>query len=173
MNSWYMVTVIGEDQAGIVSAISRVLFEHDCNLGETSMSRLGGTFTIMMMVNSAEGLKGLESILRPVTQTLGLHLHIDAIRAHMHDHGTTNVQIRVFGADRPGIVAEVTSALAAAGLNILDLDSELAGSADVPVYVMIIDGYAMNGIDQIERHLQPLRASGIDVTLSAVDTMVG
>lgn len=173
MTNWFMVTIVGEDRAGIVSAITSALSEHGCNLGETSMVRLGGNFTIMMMVSSGEGVSGLENILRPVAHKLGLHLHIDAIHAHLHDHREADVQIRVFGADRVGIVAEVTDALARSGLNILDLNSEVAGSASEPVYVMVIDGRAEQGVDKIEQSLSDLQATGIEATVTPLDTMIG
>lgn len=173
MKNWYMVTLIGEDKSGIVAEVSKALFENECNLGETSMSRLGGNFTIMMMVSFSEGIPGLETILRPVAHKLALHLHIDSIHAHLHDHQEPDVQIRVFGGDRTGIVADVTGALADAGLHILDLNSEIAGTGDEPVYVMILDGYAEQGVDALEAGLSAIRESGIEVTVTPLETMVG
>ncbi|MCW8983520.1 MAG: amino acid-binding protein, partial [Gammaproteobacteria bacterium] len=41
MNNWYMVTLVGRDQKGIVSRVTKALFEGGCNLGEASMMRLG------------------------------------------------------------------------------------------------------------------------------------
>lgn len=173
MHQWYMVTLIGEDRIGIVASISRALYENECNLGETSMVRLGGNFSIMMMVSSTEGVTGLEKILRPVAHELSLHLHIDTIRAHLHERLEPDIQVRVFGADRIGIVAEVTGALAEHGLHILDLNSEVAGTGDEPVYIMVLDGYAEQGIEAIDAALEPIRQSGIEVTVTPIDTMVG
>lgn len=173
MNNWFMITIVGEDKIGIVAAISRALSDHGCNLGETSMVRLGGNFSIMMMVSSGEGVTGLEKILRPVTHDLSLHLHIDAIHAHLHDRREPDVRIRVFGADRTGIVADVTGVLARSGLHILDLNSEVAGTGDKPVYVMVLDGFAEQGIEAIEDGLASIRDSGIEVTVTPIDTMVG
>lgn len=168
-----MVTLIGEDKIGIVASISRTLFENGCNLGEASMVRLGGNYSIMMMVSSTEGVAGLEKILHPVAHDLSLHLHIDTIHAHLHDHREPDVQVRVFGADRAGIVAEVTGVLAQCGLHILDLNSEVAGTGDKPVYIMVLDGYAEQGVDAIDAALEPFRKSGIEVTVTPLDTMVG
>ena len=50
MKHWYMLTLVGKDRSGIVAHISAALFDGGCNLGEASMIRLGGNFTIMMMV---------------------------------------------------------------------------------------------------------------------------
>ena len=50
MSHWYMVTLVGKDRPGIVAHVTNALYEEGCNLGETSMLRLGGNFSIMMMV---------------------------------------------------------------------------------------------------------------------------
>ena len=127
----------------------------------------------MMMVDSTGGVTGLEKILRPVAHDLALHLHIDTIHAHLHDRREPDVQVQVFGADRAGIVAEVTGILAECGLHILDLNSEVAGTGDEPVYIMVLDGYAEQGIEAIDAALAPVRDSGIEVTVTPIDTMVG
>ena len=48
MKQWFMLTVIGSDQAGIVSGLTGALYQAGANLGEASMARLGGNFTIML-----------------------------------------------------------------------------------------------------------------------------
>ena len=62
-NNWYMLTVVGKDKPGIVASISEVLFDAGCNFGEASMSRLGGNFTIMLMVQYEGGMQHLEEII--------------------------------------------------------------------------------------------------------------
>ena len=170
---WYMLTLIGEDKPGIVAAVTQALFEQGLNLGETSMLRLGGNFTIMMMVKGAEGEASLRKRLDPVIEAQGMCLHIDPIRAHLHEHLLPNIQVTVSGADRAGIVAQVTAALAAAGFNILDLESDVAGTEAKPVYIMQIAGVADQPVEKIESALQPLRAQGVDVNVSAIETYIG
>ena len=81
MSNWYMLTLVGKDQAGIVAKLTTALFEAGCNLGETSMIRLGNNFTVMMMVDSPEGEARLRTVLQPVIDQLQLALHIDADRS--------------------------------------------------------------------------------------------
>ena len=45
-----MLALVGKDRPGIVAEVTHVLYEMKGNLGETSMVRLGGNFTIMLMV---------------------------------------------------------------------------------------------------------------------------
>jgi glycine cleavage system transcriptional repressor len=170
---WYMLTLIGEDRRGIVAAITEALFELGLNLGETSMLRLGGNFTIMMMVSGPQAEQELRARLQPVIDAQGMTLHIDPIEARLHEHLVPNLHVSVSGADRAGIVAQVTAALAEAGFNILDLESDVAGSPQKPVYIMQIAGIADVPVDALERALDPLRRAGVDVSVSAIQTYIG
>lgn len=49
MKRWHMLTVVGRDRAGIVAALTDTLYRGGANLGEASMTRLGGNFTIMQI----------------------------------------------------------------------------------------------------------------------------
>lgn len=173
MKRWYMLTLVGQDRPGIVAALTDALYQAGANLGETSMARLGGNFTIMMMAESEMTDVSLRHALEPATRAFGLHSHVDAIEGHLHQHLEPNVQVTVHGADRPGIVAQVTAALAAAGFNILDLDSDVGGSAESPIYVMAIDGYIAGGAGALDQPLATLRAQGIDARAVSIDTLVG
>ncbi len=170
MSEWKMLTLVGEDRPGIVSRITRTLFELGCALGETSMIRLGGNFTIMMMV-SGDG--EIQAQLPPVAESLGLRMHLDPISGGLHQHRFANYQVRVSGADRPGIVAQVTGALADAGFNILELESDVAGSEQKPVYIMQIQGYSEALLEDLEGAVNAVSGGDVDVTLSPIETLIG
>lgn len=170
---WHMLTLIGEDKPGIVAGVTRALFDHGLNLGETSMLRLGGNFTIMMMVAGTDDESRLQRELKPVIESLGMCLHIDPIQARLHEHVLPNIQVTVSGADRAGIVADVTGVLAASGFNILDLESDVAGTAARPVYIMQISGVAEVPVETVEAALQPLRDRGVDVNVNPIETYIG
>lgn len=172
-DNWYMLTLIGEDKPGIVAAITNALFELGMNLGETSMIRLGGNFTVMMMVSGAREENDLRDQLKPVLEAQGMCLHVDPIEAHLHEHLLPNIQVTVSGADRAGIVSQVTAALAGCGLNILDLESDVAGTKDKPVYIMQIAGIADVPVETIENALATLRDDGVDVNVNAIETYIG
>lgn len=173
MKPWFMLTVVGRDQPGIVARITTRLFDGGCNLGEASMARLGGNFTIMLMVQCDGAAAALERLLAPEAEALGLRVHVDAIEGHLHEHVVPDVRISVFGADRAGIVAQVTTALAAAGFNVLDLESDVAGTERKPVYIMHIEGCATRGVAALEKALDAVRREGIEVRLVPIDTLIG
>lgn len=172
MDNWFMLTLVGQDRPGIVAKLTHALYEGGCNLGEASMMRLGGNFTIMLMVRYAGRAKHLAELINPVSESLDLHLHIDAIKAELHKHLQPDVRISVYGADRPGIVSEVTGALAEAGLHILDLESDVAGSEQAPIYIMHIEGHAAEGVDSLRAALEIMDTRGIETTLSDIDTLI-
>lgn len=173
MDKWFMLTLVGEDRPGIVAKLTHALFDGGCDLGEASMMRLGGNFTIMLMVKYEGRLKQLEELVAPVAESLGLHLHVDHIKAHLHQHLEPDVRISVYGADRPGIVSEVTGALAEAGLHILDLESDVGGTATAPIYIMTIEGHAAEGVDSLRAALEIVATRGIDVRLQEIETLIG
>ena len=173
MNHWYMLTLTGADQPGIVASVTRALYERGWNLGEASMLRLGGNFTIMMMVGNVEQADELQQALSRVVEDMGLSLHIDAMQGGLHQHVPPNIMVRVSGADQAGIVARVTGALAEAGFNILDLESDVAGTREQPVYIMQIAGVATVPLESLEQALSDLRDQGIEVNLSPIEMLVG
>jgi glycine cleavage system transcriptional repressor len=173
VSDWKMLTLVGEDRPGIVAQVTAALYRAGWNLGEASMIRLGGNFTIMMMVSGQGSGKALEQLLQPVSQSLGLQVHVDAIGGGLHRHLVPNLQVRVVGADRAGIVAKVTGALAEAGFNILDLESDVAGTEQKPVYIMLIQGYAAATVEALQQAVDAIGESDMEVQVSAVETLIG
>jgi len=173
MKNWFMLALVGQDRVGIVAQITDALYRGGCNLGETSMLRLGTSFTMMMMVNTQLDENTLISIIQPTAEKLGLHLHIDQIEGELHPHPEPDVKIVVHGADRAGIVAQVTGELAKAGLNIVDLETGVGGSDKKPFYFMQIEGIATQGMETLQLALEKLKETlqgNIDINLSPLET---
>lgn len=173
MRHWYMLTIVGSDQPGIVAKITQSLYQADCQLGEASMIRLGGNFTIMLMVASSHDDIYLTKVLSPICQSHLLTAHWDKIEGKLHDHPTPDALITVSGADRPGIIAQVTEALFSAGMDILDLTSDVAGTEESPLYIMQIEGVSKDGIETLEAKVKPLLPEHIDVKIKAIDFLLG
>jgi glycine cleavage system transcriptional repressor len=173
MSNWYMLTLVGADRPGITAAVTQALFDNGMNLGEASMLRLGGNFTMMLMVSGADDADAVAAALAPVAERFGLKVHVDPIDGKLHEHIEPNLHIRVSGADRAGIVARVTGALAEAGLNILDLSSDVAGSGDRPVYIMQIEGVADADAETLQAAVAGLADEGVEVTIQSMQTLLG
>ena len=175
MSNWYMLTLVGRDRPGIVAEVTNILFDAGCQLGEASMMRLGGNFTVMLMVQTEQQQSALESLLQEKLTPLELRLHIDPIEGHLHEHIVPDVCVSVHGADRPGIVADVTRVLQQQNFHILDLESDVGGTEAKPIYIMHIEGKAQSDLSLLDKELEPLRkagADGIDVKVTPIETLV-
>jgi len=172
MNEWKMLTLVGQDKPGIVAEISSVLFDAGAQLGEASMMRLGGNFTIMLMVKSEQSIEALEQKILPVAKKLALNVSLQAIEAHLHQHEIPNTRITVYGADRPGIVAQTTTGLLEAGFNIMDLESDVAGDEADPIYIMYIEGIAKEGPEALETAMEQVKMQGVNIDITPIDVMI-
>ena len=174
MGNWYMLTLVGKDRPGIVAEVSQVLFEAGGNLGEASMARLGGNFTVMLMLQIDAEKEKIENLLQPLGKKLGLFFHIDEIVGTLHHHVEPNFRLSVHGADQTGIVAMVTSVLAEIKFNILNLESDVGGSPKKPIYIMHIEGFADCSHSSLEKSIKPLiNEKNIIIHLVPIDTMMG
>jgi len=171
MGKWHMLTIVGEDRPGIVAGVTEALFEGGCNLGETSMIRIGGNFTIMMMADYAGSPESLKAMLKPVAESLSLRVHVDLIEGKLHSHVEPDVVITLSGADKAGIVAKAAGALFEAGLNILHLESDVAGTDDKPIYIMHIEGVAQKGVEPLQAALDGVSKEGVETSIKPIDTL--
>lgn len=168
MKKWSVLTLVGADRSGIVAGVTKALATADCELGETSMMQMGGNFSMMLRVRHDN--IDLASTLSEVCEQLKLHLHIDDDVDAVDQIKEPDVNITVYGADRSGIVAEVTSVLADAGLNIIDLETAVAGKADKPIYVMTMEGIAAQGVEALQTAAKNI-SQGIELNITPIQTL--
>jgi glycine cleavage system transcriptional repressor len=155
------LTAVGVDQPGIVAELSAVLMELGCNLEDSSMSILRGNFAVLLIAALPDGLgaPAVEEALAPAAEELDLvvsvrPLHPGGSGPHgANSGGADDTQegqtyaFSVHGADRPGIVHQVTRALAGVGGNVIDLSTRLVGAPGEPVYVLTITVGFPDGVD--------------------------
>lgn len=160
MDQWYMLSLVGKDRPGLVAQVSAGLCKAGCNLGDSSMARLGSNFSIMVMVQWAGSQDQLQAIVQPLCRDLGLTPHIDKLEGGLEHHVEPDVRISVYAGDRLGIVEDVTTALAEAGLNILHLDSNIDQDQESKgtTYYLHIEGTVSQGLDPLYAALDRLTA---------------
>jgi len=139
------LSALGADRPGIVAAVSAVLVDLGCNLEDSTMTNLQGHFAVMLVVAAPDGVSAgaLEDALGAVAGEFELVVAVRPLEdapppGAASGTGTEPWTIAVHGADRPGIVRDVTGALAGAGGNVVDLSTHLVGGAGAPVYVMTL-----------------------------------
>ena len=122
------MTVISPDRTGLVESIARTVAEHGGNWLESRMCRLGGEFAGILRVEIPAGKKPalLDAIQK--LQTGGLQILVRADQAAATTATGRQTTLEIVGSDRPGIVREITSALARAGVNVEEFSSEVASA---------------------------------------------
>ncbi len=123
------MTVIGEDRPGLVDSVAGLVAEHGGNWLESRMSRLGGQFAGILRVevppereqSLVVALEGLAS------RGLSVVVHPDQLRPRPQTERLSVLEI--VGQDRPGIVRQISHALAGFGVNVEELETECASAA--------------------------------------------
>lgn len=134
------------------------------------MALLGGHFATMLIVAVPDDtdLGNLERALAQATQDMDLVLSVRPVAEAPPGHLEGRPYLlTVYGADRPGIVADVTGALAARGVNITDLATHVT---EDHVYVMLIELTLPPGADDasVEADLKAA-ASGVDISFHPIE----
>jgi glycine cleavage system regulatory protein len=123
-----VMTVISPDRTGVVEAIARTVADHGGNWLESRMCRLGGEFAGILRVEiPAEKKSALLDALQKL-QSNGLQIVIRADPPAAAAAAGRQTRLEIVGNDRPGIVREITRALARAGVNVEEFSSEVVSA---------------------------------------------
>jgi glycine cleavage system regulatory protein len=118
-----VLTVIGRDRPGLVSAVSDTVAAGGGNWLDTRMASLSGQFAGMLLVAIAsEKVDALVASLRKL-ETQGLRFIIEKSDDPTPIAGRT-LRLELVGLDRPGIVRDISHVLAAQNVSIAELESE-------------------------------------------------
>jgi glycine cleavage system regulatory protein len=125
-----VMTIIGRDRPGLVRAVAALVAEQGGNWLESRMSRLGGQFAGILRVEvPAEREAALVDALRGLQASPGLSV---VVHPDQRKTPASSGQLRfleVVGQDRPGIVRQISQALADRGVNVEELHTECSSAA--------------------------------------------
>ena len=122
-----VMTIIGPDRTGLVESVARTVADHGGNWLESRMCRLGGEFAGILRVEvSAEKKSALLEALQKIS---GLKVIVHAGETKISAAGARQTKLEIIGQDRPGIVHEISAALARAGVNVEEFSSEVVSGA--------------------------------------------
>ncbi len=128
MERFLVLTVIGEDKPGLVERLAQTIAGHDGNWLESRMVHLAGRFAGVLRVSVPP------TSMDPLTQALE-RLGADGLKV-VCEPGTQPrgrlrpVRLELMGADHPGIVRDISTALARRRVNVEDLHT---GRVDAPM----------------------------------------
>ncbi|GAA3826092.1 glycine cleavage system protein R [Nocardioides panacisoli] len=128
MSNLHAVTVLGHDRPGIIAATTAALADLGLNIEDSTMTLLRGHFAMMLLCAGAVDDGAIEAALAPLTADGDLDVAVRPVTDQpAHAGAASSWVLTVHGGDRAGIVSTVVGQVAAAGGNITDLTTRLAG----------------------------------------------
>ena len=165
-----VITLLSNDQPGIVKQLADVISTHKGNWLESRMSQLAGKFAGILKVSidnphSDTLIEALKQLGDSGIQVLVEHADQLAV-----DQGKT-LTFELVGADRMGIVSEISQAFSEKGINIDELETHCSSMpwSGEPLFEANGLLIAPNDIDteQLMEHLDAIEDKlGVDITLT-------
>ena len=129
MSTSIVLTIIADDQPGIIETVSKVLKKHDGNWTQSSMSSLAGQFAGILLAsvpgdNTNACLAGLKAL-----EAEGLRI---IVRTSSDETLAANVEeysLQLVGNDRPGIVHDITRILASHKASVINLETSVEAAS--------------------------------------------
>jgi methionyl-tRNA formyltransferase len=129
MTASLVITAIGPDRPGIVNQLSDVARAHGANWAGSRMANLAGQFAGMVHFEVAEAnAEKLAAALRAL-ESPDLRIVIAKSAAAALAAPSRKVRLELVGHDRPGIVRDLSQALADRGVSIDELHTEVVDAA--------------------------------------------
>lgn len=128
MSAMMVFTFIGADKPGLVEKLAQTVGSHGGNWLESRMSELAGQFAGIVSVAVSEAQL---PILRAALMRLSgeeMTIVVATSRPRGIDDGCRNLKLSILGNDRPGIVREVSTALAGRSINVSEMNTTISSA---------------------------------------------
>ncbi|HEY9080890.1 glycine cleavage system protein R [Magnetovibrio sp.] len=140
MTTTALVSIIGPDRVGLVSAITGRLFDLGADLGDTSFAVLGGgaEFTAICEFSGGMELEVLQAELEALPELVDAEVKVSRFElSSMHPASETITHtITVSGGDSPGLMARLCEVFQQFDANIVRLNSERVPGVGQRQYVI-------------------------------------
>ncbi len=129
----FIISVLGEDQPGIIAAITQTLFEQDFNIEDVSQTILQNQFSGIFISSGPQHIspQELQDALQKHTQRFKLHFHVRNLKSRAMAWTTCDCEpfvITTRGPDQKGLVSRITALLAAYNVNVTQLQAVFRGA---------------------------------------------
>lgn len=129
MTASLVMTVVGPDRPGLVETLARTLAAHEANWLESRMASLAGIFAGILLAAVPEANVETLSAALKALESQGLKVTIEKSAAEASQQDLRLFQLELVGQDRPGIVRDVSRALAALHVNVDELHTEVSDAS--------------------------------------------
>ena len=125
-----VLTVIGNDTSGLVDALADPIAHHGGSWDRSHMARLAGQFAGIVVVSVPdENVTALQASLDGLNAQGLLDVQVAIASSSTEDVRAENVlRLELIGQDRPGIISEISAALATRNVSILELETRTSSA---------------------------------------------
>ncbi len=129
MNTSIVLTIIADDQPGIIETVSDVLNKHGGNWTQSSMSSLAGQFAGILLA-SVPGDKTDACLAElKALEAEGLRIIVRTSSEKTRTENVEEISMQLVGNDRPGIVHDITRVLAAHNVSVINLETSVEAAS--------------------------------------------
>jgi len=123
-----VLTILGLDRPGLVEAVSQTIADHGGSWRESRMARLAGRFAGVLLVSVDEAqAEKLTSALCGLEST-GLSVVVERSAEAEAAGELRALVLDLVGHDRPGIVRDISGALAQRRVNVIELHTHVSSA---------------------------------------------
>lgn len=124
-NTRLVLSALGEDQPGILDALSSTILESGCNIVDSRMTVLGGDFAILLLVDGNwSNMAKLENQLPGLGERLGLTITHRRTARRPQRKDLLPYSVDVVTLDQPGIVHNLSGFFSSRHINIQEMVTE-------------------------------------------------
>ncbi len=125
MSTFLILSVVGPDRPGLLETLSQAVANHQGSWLESRMTRLAGQFAGIVRVSVPES--SVDALTRTLQSLESKRLQVGVVRSEPEAPASDARELRleILGSDRPGIVRDISRALAARGINVEELRTEI------------------------------------------------
>lgn len=120
----FTLTCIGDDRAGLVSDLSGPIHAHGASWTRSQMARLGGKFAGILLIDVPDTKADALAADLAALKDVGLVVTLERTDEPAPE-SALRWNLELLGADRPGIVSEVSAVLAREGVSIEELATDV------------------------------------------------
>lgn len=118
-----VITFISDDRPGLVEKLSQMVQQRDGNWLESKMAQLSGKFTGIVEISLPDEQVSLLTEELKALSSEGISLLAEAVASEPPQAQLNSGEVSILGLDRPGIVKEISTALATLNINVEEFHS--------------------------------------------------
>ena len=130
MRKHLVMTLVGPDHIGIVDRVTKKILEFHGNVEESRMARLGGEFSMLLLISVTEDKREalIEALNKLQDENFQIFLRETESDTATKYSGWLPYRVVISGADNEGIINSISHHLAESGINLESAETNTAAA---------------------------------------------